>query len=351
MEKLQIERLKRMGVTLDDNGKLKGVKKDFEDERDYIFKAPVLRADLPRRVDLSPYGREVEDQSSTGSCVANATCSALEMLATMKNEHINLSRLFVYYEARAPYPELKEVDEGAYLRDGFKVCNQTGVPEEQYWDFNINNVNVEPNADSYFEAGQNKALKYERIYKEDPESMKTALALGYPVIFGMSLYEDFYYLDGDMSTHNYIGSDGTSPYIGGHAMSIVGYDDDLNGGSYIVENSWSHYWGDNGHFALPYSVLAKDGWDSWVCTEFVNKYTMVEPEPKPEPEPEVIEPEEDTTFNEDVEDFIKEVEDFIKKTLKKIVQFIVEFPSLMEIWKKFLVSLKDITDKLKALFS
>ena len=51
-------------------------------------------------------------------------------------------------------------------------------------------------------------------------------------------------------------------------MVVVGYDNDLGG--FIVENSWSDSWGDNGYFLLDYDVFLRDSSDAWVCTKFDN---------------------------------------------------------------------------------
>ena len=40
---------------------------------------------------------------------------------------------------------------------------------------------------------------------------------------------------------------------GGHAMTIVGYDDYKNGGSFLIVNSWGKNWGDNGYAWIRYS--------------------------------------------------------------------------------------------------
>jgi len=68
-----------------------GVKKDPVDERDYIFKAPKeIVTKLPRKVDLRQYSGEIENQLTLGSCVANATCSSLELMAKMKERGVKL---------------------------------------------------------------------------------------------------------------------------------------------------------------------------------------------------------------------------------------------------------------------
>ena len=44
---------------------------------------------------------------------------------------------------------------------------------------------------------------------------------------------------------------------GGHAMTVVGYDDTLNGGSFRIVNSWGYQWGDNGYAWIRYSDFKK----------------------------------------------------------------------------------------------
>ncbi len=57
--------------------------------------------DLPKRVDLRSYLTDVEDQSETNSCVANAIAGAYEYLGVrIMGEYGDVSRLFIYYNAR-----------------------------------------------------------------------------------------------------------------------------------------------------------------------------------------------------------------------------------------------------------
>ena len=89
--------------------------------------------------------------------------------------------------------------------------------------------------------------------------VKQALALGFPVPFGATLYPAF----------EDVGSDGKVPMpegtsIGGHAMLIVGYD--LLKQVYIVRNSWGTDWGDKGYCYFPCGYLENPNLadDFWV---------------------------------------------------------------------------------------
>lgn len=68
-------------------------------------------------------------------------------------------------------------------------------------------------------------------------------------LIGIDIYENFNNLKGINSVYLPAGN-----YQGGHAVTLVGYNDNKYGGAYKAINSWSTSWGDKGYFWLPYSV-------------------------------------------------------------------------------------------------
>lgn len=273
---------------------------DESDHRDFIFKTTMLPRDLPRKFDYINYAGEIENQLTLGSCVANSTASSLELLAQRNGLTVDYSRLFLYYNLREPYSELKGKDNGAYMRDGFKMVNKFGICNESDWDYIISNVNVTPSDLAYNNALQNKVTEYQRIIsgKNDTiTNIKYALLNGYPIIFGITLDESFYYISGSLANQKYLGTNNPKKIIGSHAMSIIGYDDDLN--SFIVENSWGTDWGDKGLCLIPYDVLQKDCSDIWICTGFKDfKMDAMYVAPKP-------------TLMEKIKSFIKDNKQFL----------------------------------------
>ena len=93
------------------------------------------------------------------------------------------------------------------------------------------------------------------------EDTKKALSVGVPIIIGVNLTESF-----RLRSENEvvgIGSDGLWVFkdgeesVGGHAMTIIGYDDYKHGGSFQVMNSWGQDFGDDGFVWIRYNDFVK----------------------------------------------------------------------------------------------
>lgn len=76
-----------------------------------------------------------------------------------------------------------------------------------------------------------------------PAAIKQALMNG-PLQTTMSVYEDFMFYKSGVYKHV------TGPMMGGHAVSLVGYDDE--GRYWIGKNSWGTSWGEEGYFRISY---------------------------------------------------------------------------------------------------
>jgi len=232
-------------------------KKDEVDARDYTFDV-VKSSKLPDTVDLRQYCSKIEDQGAMGSCGANAGVGALELLGISDMERAELSRLFVYYNARAMRGRQNE-DSGVFIRDVVKVLAKSGACTERLWAYNTVNLFKKPSEVCYEDAHSRKISFYERI--STTNAIKMALSQGCPVIFGIQLYVSF----------NKVGASGIvkcpgwfEPALGGHAMLIVGYKKIGRRWHFIVRNSWGESWGDKGYCYIPFSYVAGRGDDFWL---------------------------------------------------------------------------------------
>lgn len=208
---------------------------------DKCFASSALRSIQTPSEKIIPEYTPISDQGSLGSCVANATVDALEMLQGLKNPDKvqSLSRLFVYYNAR--HLEDKMItDRGTYIRNAFRSLQDIGVCLESEWPYVEAKVNRQPPILSFKTALGNKINDYYAITSIGSERIKDielAITNNHPVVFGLRIANSFF--DANSSTI----LEPTST-VGGHAMIITGYKKD----AFYVRNSWGKSWGDStGH--------------------------------------------------------------------------------------------------------
>lgn len=257
------------------------------DERDYIY---VPHTTVPQSASLRDKVGVIEDQGEIGSCTANATCSAIELICESAAPR-SLSRLFNYYCSRDRDSMLGQ--EGATLRSAIKAAAKEGLPLESAYPYLPDVRDVKPPQSVYDLAAQTRLLKYERIVTNPADenfplwrAVKSAISEGYPVVIAMRVSQQFLSLKGgSLSEQGYLGCPmfgGAYPYIGNHALIVTGY----SGDQIDLENSWGASWGDSGMGYIAATTLERDVYEAWV----VKGFAEINLEPVPLPEPFVTEP-------------------------------------------------------------
>lgn len=244
-----------------------GWKPDLPDHRDKIKKFPKLkqaRHDLPTSVDLRDDCPPIYNQGKLGSCTAQAIAAAYQYdeLKQGNKDTFMPSRLFIYYNERATENTVGQ-DSGANIRDGIKSINLNGVCPEKEWEYDVAKFTMKPSEKCYQEAVGHKSLEYHRLIQFSAQ-LKQALKHGFPVVFGMSVFESFE-SDDVAKTGMVPMPENHEKLLGGHAVLLVGYDDEE--GYWICRNSWGEEWGDKGYFYLPYEYLLKEkklACDFWI---------------------------------------------------------------------------------------
>jgi C1A family cysteine protease len=209
-------------------------------------------AELPKRVDLRPYLTEVEDQSQTNSCVANAIAGAYEYLGMrILGTAGDVSRLFIYYNARLI--DGIEGDQGSSIATSIQVLQEMGTCPEDLWPYEITQVNSKPHDEAYTEATRFLIEEAEEI-PLDLHAMRHCLAEGHPFVFSLTLFKSFDRASrrGRVPTPNPETEAGRTEH-GRHAMLCVGYSDSRQ--VFIVRNSWGADWGDYGYCYIPYAYM------------------------------------------------------------------------------------------------
>lgn len=228
---------------------------DLADHRDYAFKAPMIT--LPPSVDLRPHCPPVYDQGNLGSCTGNAIAGAIQIMENPPLAPMTPSRLFIYYNERAMEGTIKS-DSGAMIRDGIKSVAKQGVCDEKLWPYIISKFATKPSNTAIVNALKNVIHAYERV-EQTETGIKSALATGFPVVYGFSVYSSF--------ESAIVGKNGKVPMpkkneslLGGHAVVACGYNKEF----VTFRNSWG-LWGDKGYGYMPWayilnSNLASDMW-------------------------------------------------------------------------------------------
>jgi hypothetical protein len=85
---------------------------------------------------------------------------------------------------------------------------------------------------------------------ETPADMKHWIATRGPAVGSIQVYEDFQLYAG--GTYSHVAGD----KLGGHAICVVGYDDDKR--HWIVKNSWGTGWGEDGFGRVAYGEVGID---------------------------------------------------------------------------------------------
>lgn len=217
------------------------------------------RKKVPPVVDLEQGFSAIEDQGDIGSCVANAAVALLEFLELKKTEpFLDLCRLMVYYNARDLEGTSNE-DAGCQIRDAIKALAKLGTCLESTWPYDVSKFAVKPPPEAFTEGLKHLAGEYRSV--NTGNELQACLAEGYPVQFGIVLYESF--------MTDAVKATGIVPMpkprkesqVGGHSMVIAGYD--LKKKLYKIRNSWGVEFGQRGYCFMPMAYVDSQALDLW----------------------------------------------------------------------------------------
>lgn len=207
----------------------------------------------------------VSNQLSVGSCAANATADSFEIIKGIqdKNSVVQLSRLFIYYNARL-YIKQTDKDDGCYIRDCFDSLTRIGVCREDSWKYDVNKVFAQPDIFAYGEADSNKINDFYYISSNKLDSIEQAIRSNHPVTFGTSISRQFiettYCSELPIFEYPNVGA-------GRHAMIITGVKYINGKRHFVVRNSWGSGWGKSGHCLMTEDYINNsDTNDLWVPT-------------------------------------------------------------------------------------
>lgn len=227
--------------------------------------------ELPRKVDLRKLMTPVENQGQTHSCVAHAVAGAYEYLAKKHlEEDYDVSRMFIYYNARYLDDQSTINDGGSYIRKAIEGLQEYGACSEEMYPFDLESINDEPYQEAYDE-GAEFLIEETQLVETNLSTWKHCLAEGHPIIFAINLYKSFDKQPKKGVIPQPSQRESSRGAHGAHAMLAVGYSDIDE--VFIIRNSWGDHWGDQGYCYIPYDYLMnkeQNHGDSWIIKQLAN---------------------------------------------------------------------------------
>lgn len=247
---------KRMGMKIND-----GLYREMTKKNTNI----VYRGVLPSSKNLQQYCPEVAYQGETSTCVAWSSTYYLRTIMEAKSRKLtNPASIAPFrFSPSYAYEQIKSMTDkdcsgGATIPDALFILKNKGAVLLSSLPFQCG-VNI-----SKFdaEAAQYKIENYATLF--DPAETATAMKVlkikealaetENPVLIGMLIPRSFF-----SASDSWQAAPAETPEVnaGGHAMTIVGYDDNKYGGSFLIINSWDTKWGNQGYTWAKYEDLAR----------------------------------------------------------------------------------------------
>lgn len=242
---------------------------------------------LPKAYSLKQYCPIPRSQGQFGTCAvwsttyaARTICEAVSYGWTNKDSITKeaFSPIFIYKQLDRE----TECQKGTSIAKALGLLKSKGAPKLN--SFNVLCADFIPQ-NLYTEALNYKIDDYTTLfniktgYVPDKVSVvKKALTENHPVVFAMNVCESFMIFN-DSALWN--GKKGTD--CGGHAMCVIGYDDDKYGGAFEIMNSWGTNWRNNGYIWIKYEDFRNNA--KYAYDVYLKKKVLPSPQPVPSPIP------------------------------------------------------------------
>lgn len=238
--------------------------------------APLTRgnyADLPTRVSLEDAAPTPGDQGQQGSCVGWAVAYAARTIAEAKVQQLSARQAIDQHVFSPSYVYNQIVqgncDTGSMINTALQLVEQRGVPLWRDFPYDENNCSqpIQPRHDEL--ANDYRIDGWRALTSPDARSghvpVRRALAMEHPVVIGMLLPDSFFDTDSIVQEdglwvpqdEDYLSLNDNSNSLYGHAMTVIGYDDNRFGGAFRIINSWGTDWGDNGYVWVRYEDFSQ----------------------------------------------------------------------------------------------
>ena len=242
------------------------------DSRDFIYEdfKKIKKNYLPKIIDYRNELLPVRNQGDQGTCYAQAAACMKEW-QEKKDYELNeyLSPQFFYNNRDYMNDDnlSNDGDNGMTGRDVMKILKNIGICKEN--EYRYDNINRNDNYKSIPESIKINALKHRiKSYAKVTtiNGLKDDLFLNGPCLIAFPVYGK---QNNDINNPMWIKNTENDKFMGGHAMTVVGYNDDNK--YFIIRNSWGENWGDKGYCYYKY-----EDWGShWECWTTIDMDTVI----------------------------------------------------------------------------
>lgn len=238
-----------------------------DDTRDWVVESIYKPGiSVPNFVDHSKHLQPIRDQGNQGSCAAQTAACIKEWQEYYDIGYNNyMSPQFIYNN------RVNQDSDGMFGRDVMRILSKIGCCFEITYPYNLIESPSDMDMSPIIQANKYKIKAYAQIKTID--GLKKALHLNGPCYISFPIFNH--------SPTMWKPNDGEKR-IGGHAMTVVGYDNNC----FKIRNSWGKFWGDEGYCYYSYSDWGSH-WEIWTT---IDDKSYIQPPEKPEQEIEVVEP-------------------------------------------------------------
>lgn len=245
-------------------------KKSEEDDRDFIYEDFIkIKLDqIPTIVDYRNDLLPVRNQGNQGTCYAQSAACMKEWQEYQDYKlYEYLSPQFFYNNRNYMNDDntSNDGDNGMTGRDVMKILKKVGICKEneyKYDDMNRNDNCTDISEWIKVNALQHRIKSYARVTTIN--GLKDDLFYNGPCLIAFPVYGNE-----SMNTPMWLKKSDYDISMGGHAMTVVGYDDMKK--HFIIRNSWGSKWGDKGYCYYDY----KDWGAHWECWTTIDMDSVI----------------------------------------------------------------------------
>lgn len=215
------------------------------------------RVPLPKKLDHTNKLQGIYDQGTMQICAAAVAACCKEWQERDSTGGAKFSPMYVYNQ-RSNKP-----GEGMHGRNVMDILSKSGCCRNGYYSSNIFNVDKAISPKAVIDGKNYLISGYAQV--TTIEGLKQALISYGPCYIAFPVYnhgKEFWVKNNDQM-------------IGGHAVTVVGYDDTRK--AFKLRNSWGLFWGDGGYTWFPYSHFHLK-WEIWSMVDAASPNN-----PPPEP--------------------------------------------------------------------